>query len=83
MLITCDHCGHNIAKDAKVCPNCGGATLAGRITRAIKVILLVGLAIVGLFVWQNHQAQRRAAEAARSYQEAIDASNRFLDTQQP
>lgn len=83
MLTACEHCGHNVARNAKACPNCGGATRAGQAARAMKVLVFIGLAIAGLLAWQNHQAERRAAEAARSYQEAIDASNRFLDSQRP
>ena len=49
----CRSCGHNVALDSLICPNCGNKLPGNWDLQGIKsaglLILLVGLAVVGLF----------------------------------
>lgn len=81
MLIPCPTCGAQIADTANRCPACGGSTQRGRSARNLWILGVIVLACVSWFAWDVHQSKLRAEERERAYREAIDASNRFLDSQ--
>lgn len=41
-MVTCKTCGHEIAKSAKVCPNCGAKQKGGK----LKIVLIVVVALI-------------------------------------
>ena len=49
-MITCRHCGHQIAPDADTCPNCGGATenaARTHIAGCVVVLAVMAAAAIG------------------------------------
>lgn len=58
-LITCRHCGHEIAKGAKHCPNCGGKNKKPIWKRGGLWVLLI-LVIVGVAVGTGGKGKQKA-----------------------
>lgn len=82
-LIACKECGKVVSTRAVSCPHCGARTAyaANRFGWVLVACLTAGVA--GVLCWQHNGDQKRAADAATRYREAIEASERFQDSAKP
>jgi len=63
-LKDCKSCGKEVAKSAKVCPNCGKKLKMGWFLKLI--ILIVGLAVVGTLLQPSAEEKAKKLEATMS-----------------
>jgi FtsZ-interacting cell division protein ZipA len=78
-MVTCKTCGQEIAKSAKVCPNCGAKQKGGK----LKIILIVVVALIVIGALSSGGNKSKKTDSSSSSEKTEQAAEQKTNEQKP
>lgn len=80
-LIHCAECSKPFSSRADTCPHCGVKTPHASRVLNWRIAALLALVLAAWFAWSHHRGEQKRLADQKAYQTAIEASQRFQDSQ--
>ena len=78
-MTTCKHCGEVIAKDAKICPNCGGKNKKPLFKRIWFWLLIIGLGVLVLAILGSGNQYKLSDDASNMSEKEYKTACREIE----